>query len=365
MADEAAAKLAELSMGGAAPEPATPSRHEEPAGAPGADQAGPAASTDGAKTPSSRADSASRAVHDMRKLFVGGLPQGSTEEAISAVFGPFGEVEEVRATCLTLACMMEEALTRAPCPPALPLGAQVHMIKPNPSSDSKRGCCFVTYVSAAAAEEAMRALNGHICEPLGTTMPLLVRVADPPRSREEQRSRVAAQQAQQRMPAQVGVLPAWAGALGYGWPAQQPAAFAGAQAGQPFFLAQAGASGSQPTSPQYMGVFPGGYGFGMVPQFPPTQQGEWSEHADTEGNKYYYNSQSGVSQWEPPAHWPTSQAQQLPMMYPYAQALPAGCAPRRAHASSAAAVLVGIARAKLRAGASLSILPACLPASLS
>lgn len=220
----------------------------------------------------------------------------------------------------------------------------MHLIKPNPTSESKRGCCFVTFATAASAEEAIKALNGQVCEALGTAMPLLVRVADPPRSREEQRSRTAQQHAAQRMPAQVGVLPGWPGALGYGWPGPQAqGAFAGAQGGQPFFLAPGGSPGAQAAGAQYMGVFPGGYGFGMLPQFAQTQHGEWSEHADSEGNKYYYNSQSGVSQWEPPAHWPAQQAAQLPMMYPYAQAMPAGCA-RRALSLSRARARCGAAR---------------------
>jgi len=76
-------------------------------------------------------------------------------------------------------------------------------------------------------------------------------------------------------------------------------------------------------------AFPSGYGFGMVPQFA-TQHGEWSEHTDGDGNKYYYNSQSGVSQWEPPPSWPAQQSttqlnlSAAAMMYPYAQPMPTG-----------------------------------------
>ncbi|KAG8468438.1 hypothetical protein KFE25_013521 [Diacronema lutheri] len=301
MAEVVTDKLAELSVGGpAASEPVADARDDAySAAAPGGDVGGAAGGGDGAKSAAapSAVDAAARAASDSRKLFVGGLPQGSTEEAITDVFAPFGVVEEV------------------------------HLIKPNPSSESKRGCCFVTYETAAEAEAAMKALNGHVCDALGGTMPLLVRIADPPRSREEQRSRAAQQQAAHRVPAQVGVLSGWPGALGYGWPPQQAGAFAGGGSAQPFFL-QPGAAPSSPTSgTQFMGVFSGGYGFGMLPppQYAQTQHGgDWSEHADAEGNKYYYNSQTGISQWEPPPHWAAQQAQQLPMMYPYAQALPAG-----------------------------------------
>jgi hypothetical protein len=207
------------------------------------------------------------------------------------------------------------------------------MIKPNPTSESKRGCCFVTYATAAEAEAAIAALNSCVCSELHSLMPLLVRVADPPRSRDEQRSRSAAQHAQQRgMAAQMGVLPSWGGALGYGWPPQQQGAYAAGQ--PPFYLAQHGAAAaaSGAAAAQYMGVFPGAYGFGMLPQFA-AQVGDWSEHADGDGNKYYYNSQTGVSQWEPPSHWQAQQAQQqqqLPIMYPYAQPLPGCGAARRA-----------------------------------
>lgn len=226
------------------------------------------------------------------------------------------------------------------------------MIKPNPSSESKRGCCFVTYSTAAEAEAAIKALNGQVPERLGSSMPLLVRVADPPRTREEQRSRQAQQQAQQQraqQPQQVGIVPGWPGAFGYaGFPPQHTGAYPPAgQAAAPYYVG--GAAG-----PQYMAAaFPSGYGFGMVPQFA-TQHGEWSEHTDGDGNKYYYNSQSGVSQWEPPPSWPSQQpAAQLnmpaTMMYPYAQPVPAGCARQRGSEGQARA-WVGRGGLRARAG---------------
>lgn len=360
MAEVVTDKLAELSVGGpAASEPVADARDDAySAAAPGGDVGGAAGGGDGAKSAAapSAVDAAARAASDSRKLFVGGLPQGSTEEAITDVFAPFGVVEEVRARLSSPADVARRARPRAHLGGGLctarrgtlrALALQVHLIKPNPSSESKRGCCFVTYETAAEAEAAMKALNGHVCDALGGTMPLLVRIADPPRSREEQRSRAAQQQAAHRVPAQVGVLSGWPGALGYGWPPQQAGAFAGGGSAQPFFL-QPGAAPSSPTSgTQFMGVFSGGYGFGMLPppQYAQTQHGgDWSEHADAEGNKYYYNSQTGISQWEPPPHWAAQQAQQLPMMYPYAQALPAGCAPRAVRAAPPP----GCRRAELR-----------------
>lgn len=284
LADLSVADSAPAASAGAAREDATPSTAAPSATAATGDGAGGL----------ERAESAPRAGSDNRKLFVGGLPQGSTEEQIAAVFAPFGVVEEV------------------------------HLIKPSPQSESKRGCCFVTFATAAEAESAIKGLSGQICEALGSTMPLLVRIADPPRSREEQRSRAAQQHPQQRMPAQVGVLPGWPGGFGFGWPQGQPACAFPLQAGQPQFYLPPGAAAAAAgaNAAQYMGLFqPGGYGFGMLPHLSP-QHGEWSEHSDADGNKYYYNSQSGVSQWEPPAQWQPQQPQQLPLMYPYAQPLP-------------------------------------------
>jgi len=293
-ADELAERLDGLSVGGLPPadDAIAPRDDAQAALSPVPGVAGQSAYEG---TLGTHADADARALapgtSDQRKLFVGGLPQGATEELIDAVFAPHGSVEEV------------------------------HLIKPNPSSESKRGCCFVTFTNPADADDAITALNGQVSEALGSTMPLLVRVADPPRSREEQRTRAAAHHLQRSHPsAALGVVPGYG--MGYGWPPQQ-GAFGGGQSGQPFYLQQGpGAGQSAGPGAQYMGVFPGGYQFGM-PQFA-AQHGEWSEHADGDGNKYYYNTTSGVSQWEAPAHWPTQQTQQLPMIYPYAHPIPAG-----------------------------------------
>lgn len=198
--------------------------------------------------------------------------------------------------------------------------AQVHIIKPNPGSESKRGCCFVTYSQLSEAEAAIKALNGEVVETL-SPMPLLVRIADPPRSREDQlRSRAASFRGGA---AQFGMLPAWPGTMGYGFPTQAgsgpayPGAVAASQT-QPFFLPSPAGAGAA-----MMGVIPapGGYQIAniMPTQFP-TQHGDWSEHTDSEGNKYYYNSSSNLSQWEPPPGWPTQQqqAQVQPVVYPCA-----------------------------------------------
>jgi hypothetical protein len=83
---------------------------------PGAD--GPTGSGNGTSASGdaeSHATTTARAVSDRRKLFVGGLPQGSTEERIAAVFAPYGTVEEVRA------CRASSLPIHPPSPRARPV----------------------------------------------------------------------------------------------------------------------------------------------------------------------------------------------------------------------------------------------------
>lgn len=93
--EDVAEHLADLSVGGG-----VASADVAHGGAGPRADAHASASADASAGAPSGADAASanqaRPGSDSRKLFVGGLPQGSSEEQVTTVFAPHGKVEEVR-----------------------------------------------------------------------------------------------------------------------------------------------------------------------------------------------------------------------------------------------------------------------------
>jgi far upstream element-binding protein len=90
-----------------------------------------------------------------------------------------------------------------------------------------------------------------------------------------------------------GGAPAYGGYGGYGAPAA-PAAYGGGGYGAP----AAGGYGADPYAAQAQQGYGAAAGYGA---HQPAQPSPWQELTDNEGRPYYYNSQTGVSQWEKPA----------------------------------------------------------------
>eukprot|EP00293_Proteomonas_sulcata_P004201 CAMPEP_0184317374 /NCGR_PEP_ID=MMETSP1049-20130417/96202_1 /TAXON_ID=77928 /ORGANISM="Proteomonas sulcata, Strain CCMP704" /LENGTH=211 /DNA_ID=CAMNT_0026636739 /DNA_START=919 /DNA_END=1551 /DNA_ORIENTATION=+ len=91
------------------------------------------------------------------KLFVGMLSKSQTEEDVRQMFVDFGEVEEV------------------------------YLMKEKGSNTSK-GCAFVKFGMKDEAIKAIERLNGKVTMP-GNTQSLIVKWADPPKTRNEEQGR--------------------------------------------------------------------------------------------------------------------------------------------------------------------------------
>lgn len=92
------------------------------------------------------------------------------------------------------------------------------------------------------------------------------------------------------------------GGYGGGAPVADPYGGAyGAHAGYGGYGAQGGAAGyGQPPAASGYGGYSGGYGQAPAAAHVPVPQSPWTEHKTDDGNKYWYNATTGVSQWEKP-----------------------------------------------------------------
>merc|ERR1719506_3636625 len=86
------------------------------------------------------------------KLFVGGVPVGCGEKELRALFNTYGEV------------------------------LYVYILASKASQEGQRGCAFVRYASPQSCVVAINALHGKYAMKAGE-LPLVVRYADPPKSR--------------------------------------------------------------------------------------------------------------------------------------------------------------------------------------
>jgi len=242
------------------------------------------------------------------KLFIGGAPPGTDEEALRKIFSEHGEVEEVFVM--------------------------------RGGSRSGQACAFIRFTAPEGAVAAIHAIHGKLVMP-GCTDPLVVRYADAPGSRAKKgggRPQGGFNGYGSAANFNAGSFNAplgggWAGAYGGGWPGPSP--FGGFGASPSFLplglsaamggLSQYGAPTPQSVGPlqqQQAAALANMYGLNALGGGSPnliasTQQpvvngkpvdgaADWAAYTAPDGRTYYYNAKTGVSSWEKPTSTPFS-----------------------------------------------------------
>lgn len=251
------------------------------------------------------------------KLFVGGVPSGCGDKELRVLFTAYGEVLDV------------------------------YILASKGSQEGQRGCAFVRYAQPSSCTTAIEALHGKYAMKAGE-LPLVVRYADPPKSQRIGGGYGASGRFAHGWPSSPGVwpsgpppmgwpMPPWgSGAMGLPGPyppwVMQPgigqpgvpsygyygAQYGGPQPGPPSTHVQQPVGGVAP--PQHYGHVPpppppGSKG--ATPAAPPANLAAWTEHITPDGLRYYYNTATGTSSWEPP---PELQAMQMLQHRPQAVA---------------------------------------------
>jgi len=251
------------------------------------------------------------------KLFVGGVPPGCGDKELRALFNTYGEVLDV------------------------------YILASKGSQEGQRGCAFVRYSQPTSCTMAIEALHGKYAMKAGE-LPLVVRYADPPKNQRGGGGYGRFPPGWSPSPAVWPAgpppmgwpIPPWGGAMGMPGPfppwVMPPGVAQPSVPGYGFYGPQYGAPQAGPpssASQQQINSISQAHQYAHIPTPPPlgsksaqpplppppppSSYAGWTEHITPEGLRYYYNTASGTSSWEPPPEIQVAQvAHQRPQPVP-------------------------------------------------